>query len=93
MSIGQSHDVHMAGQAEQPLSLACGPQVAGLQSETAQKVLSLPAAPGSLAVNTAASLHGIMVSKLIPCCQSSLSLRSVVNVQSHPSLANTSSQH
>ena len=48
--------------------LVCVPQVAGLQSETAQKVLSLPAAPGSLAVNTAASLHGIMVSKLFPCC-------------------------
>lgn len=35
--------------------------MSGLQAETAQKVLSLPAAPGSLILNTAAHLHGIMV--------------------------------
>lgn len=43
-------------------------QVSGLQAETAQKVLSLPAAPGSYTLNTAGHLHGIMVSDPGCCC-------------------------
>ena len=47
-------------------------QVAGLQVEINQKVISLPAAPGRLQINAAACMHGIMVSNrlstIVSCC-------------------------
>lgn len=50
-------------------------QLAGLQAEINQKVVSLPAAPGRLHINVAATMHGIMVS---PACLNSLYVRSVI---------------